>query len=123
VSRILTLLEGIPFGKSYFEITVILRNSFLVNSMLTHSEAWYNVSKAELDYQERVDKLLLRRNLIKKRRILFLYYLPHQDPGSMLYEFLETKLRNRNTTVLKDLEELKWEINIDELKNMKNQDL
>ena len=41
----------------------------------------------------------------------------------MLYKFLETQLRNRNTkdwtsTVLRDLEELKWEINIDELKNM-----
>ena len=147
VSRIMTLLEGIPFGKFYFEVAVILRNSLLVSSMLTNSEAWYNVSKAELDYLETVDELLLRRilkapkttpkemlylelgcvplrNLIKKRRILFLYYLLHQDPGSMLYKFLETQLRNRNTkdwtsTVLKDLEELKWEINIDELKNMK----
>ena len=33
VSRIMTLLEGIPFGKFYFEVAVILRNSLLVSIM------------------------------------------------------------------------------------------
>ena len=114
VSRIMTLLEGIPFGKFYFEVAVILRNTLLVSSMLTNSEAWYNVTKAELDYLETVDLLLLRsilkapkttpkemlylelgcvplRNLIQKRRISFLYYLLHQEPNSMLYKILEHK--------------------------------
>ena len=54
VSRIMTLLEGIPFGKFYFEVAVLLRNSLLVSSMLTNSEAWYNVTKAELDYLEQL---------------------------------------------------------------------
>ena len=147
VSRIMTLLEGIPFGQYYFEVAVILRNSLLVSSLLTNSEAWYNVSKAELDYLETVDELLLRsilkapkttpkemlylelgcfplRNLIQKRRISFLYYLLHQDPESMLYKFLQSQLRNRNikdwtSTVLQDLKELKWDMNMDEIKNMK----
>ena len=34
VNNIMTHLEGIPFGKFYFQIAVILRNSLLVSSML-----------------------------------------------------------------------------------------
>ena len=49
VNRIMTLLDGIPFGKYYFEVAIILRNSLLVSSMLCNSEAWYNVTNAELD--------------------------------------------------------------------------
>lgn len=114
--------------------------------MLTNSEAWYNVTKAELDYLETVDLLLLRsilkapkttpkemlylelgcvplRNLIQKRRISFLYYLLHQEPNSMLYKFLETQISSRNTkdwtsTVLKDLEELNFGASIEEIKDM-----
>jgi hypothetical protein len=60
MSRILTILEGIPFGEFYFEIAVILRNALLVSSMLCNSEAWYNVSKPELDLLETVDNQFLR---------------------------------------------------------------
>ena len=49
VTKILTMLEGIPFGKHYFEVGIILRSSLLASSMLFNSEAWYNLTKAELD--------------------------------------------------------------------------
>ena len=39
VNRIMTYLEGIPFGKFYFEIAVILRNSLMVSCVLFNSEA------------------------------------------------------------------------------------
>ena len=55
VSRILSILEGIPFGQFYFEVALILRNSLLVSSMLCNSETWYNITKAELDLLETVD--------------------------------------------------------------------
>ena len=61
VNNIMTYLEGIPFGKFYFQIEVILRNSLLVSSMLFNSEAWYDVTNAELELLETVDLLLLRR--------------------------------------------------------------
>ena len=57
------MLEGIPFGKHYFEVGIILRNSLLVSSMLFNSEAWYNITKAELDLFETIDLLLLRQLL------------------------------------------------------------
>ena len=56
-------LKGIPFGKYYFEVAMILRISLLVSSVLCNSEAWYNVTDAELDYLETVDLMLLRKVL------------------------------------------------------------
>ena len=60
VSKILSILEGIPFGQFYFEVAVILRDSLLVSSMLSNSEAWYNVTNAELELLETVDVKFLR---------------------------------------------------------------
>ena len=61
VNKILTLLEGIPFGKYFFEIAIMLRNSLLVSSLLCNSEAWYNVTNAEYDYLETIDNTFLRK--------------------------------------------------------------
>ena len=47
-NRIISIIDGIPFGDFYFEVAMILRNSLLVSSMLSNSEAWYNVSKLSL---------------------------------------------------------------------------
>ena len=63
MNKIMTMLEGIPFGKHYFEVGIILRNSLLVSSMLFNSEAWYNITKAELDLFETIDLLLLQQLL------------------------------------------------------------
>ena len=38
VNNIMTKLESIPFGKYYFEVSMILRNSLLVSSILCNSE-------------------------------------------------------------------------------------
>ena len=68
VKKILTMLDGIPFGKFYFEAAVILRNSLLVSSMLFNSEAWYNITKAEMELLETVDLMLLRGILNQPQR-------------------------------------------------------
>ena len=108
VNRIMTYLEGIPFGKFYYEIAVILRNSLLVSSVLLNSEAWYNVTNAELDLIETVDLMLLRsilkapistpkemlylelgclpyREIIRQKRLSYLYYILHENSESMVY--------------------------------------
>ena len=41
VSQVLTILEDICFGNFQFEVAVILRNSLLINGILTNAEAWY----------------------------------------------------------------------------------
>ena len=60
VKKILNILEGIPFGKLYYQVAVLLRNSLLVSSLLCNSEAWFNLTKSELDLLETVDVMLLR---------------------------------------------------------------
>ena len=55
VNKIITMLEGIPFGKQFFRIGIILRDSLLVSSMLFNSEAWYNLTVKELELLESVD--------------------------------------------------------------------
>ena len=60
VKKILTMLDGIPFGKFYFEAAIILRNSLLVSSMLFNCEAWYNITNSEMELLETVDLMLLR---------------------------------------------------------------
>ena len=116
--RIITMLEGIPFGDFYFETAILLRNTLLVSSMLCNSEAWWNVSKAELDLLETVDVKFLRsilqaprstpkemlylelgcipfRELIRKRRIAFLHYILNESEDSLLYKFFKTQLATK----------------------------
>ena len=59
-SRILTILDGIPYGQFYFEVAILLRNSLLVSSMLTNTEAWYNITKSEMELLETIDLQFLR---------------------------------------------------------------
>ena len=147
VNKILTLLEGIPFGEYFFEIAIMLRNSLLVSSLLCNSEAWYNITNAEYDYLETIDNTFLRKILkapmatpkemlhlelgslpfrytIQRRRLSFLHYLLNEDSKSLVHRFLMTQMGNRNpkdwtNTVMKDLEELNIDMNFDVIKMMK----
>ena len=151
VSKILSILDGIPFGDFYFEIAVILRESLLVSSMLSNSEAWYNVSNAELELLESIDVQFLRsilrspkstpkemlflelgcvplRDIIRKRRISFLHHILNEDKDSMIFKFLETQMNSRRpkdwiTQVLKDIDYLELNLNLDDVKEMKKSKL
>ena len=52
ISKIITMMEGIPFGKFYYQVGIILRNSLLVSSLLCNSESWYNATNSELELSE-----------------------------------------------------------------------
>ena len=148
VNNILTMLEGIPFGKHYFEVGIILRNSILVSSMLFNSEAWYNLTSAELDLFETIDLLLLRqllhapkgtpkemiylelgcipfREIIRERRLGFLYYILKEDTESMIHRCFQSQFKNRTkrdwvTTIIEDLKYIDMENEtLDTMKNMK----
>lgn len=75
VSKIITMLDGIPFGQHYFEVGILLRDSLLVSSMLFNAEAWYNLSSSELDLLETIDVSLLKQ----------LLRAPRGTPTEMLY--------------------------------------
>ena len=112
VNNIMTILEGIPLGKQYFRIGMILRDSLLVSSMLFNSETWYNLTSKELELLETVDLALIRqllkapkgtpkevlylelgiipfRDIIIGRRWNFLYSILNENPHSLIYKFLK----------------------------------
>ena len=115
VSKIMSILETILLGRHYFEIALVLRNSLLTSSMLCNTESWYNITKAEMNLFETIDEMLLRkilgapkstakemlylelgclpyREMIRKRRLMFLYYILHEKQESMIYRFLEAQI-------------------------------
>ena len=147
VTKIITMLDGIPFGRYYYEAAVILRDSLLASSVLCNSEAWYNVTHAELEPLESVDVILLQgvlktpkstpkemlylklgltpfREIIRKKRLLFLYYILRQDKNSMIYRVFNSQLQNKSskdwvTTVIQDLKYLNWSIEFNEIRKLK----
>ena len=134
VDKILNMVDAIPFGKLYFEIGMVLRNSLLVSSILFNSEAWYNVTNSELDLLETIDVEFLRkllnaprgtpkemlflelgciplREIIIERRLEFLHYILNGDEESMVNKFFKSQLKNKTkkdwvNSVLDDLESL-----------------
>ena len=132
--KICSILEDVPFGRLFFEVAIILRNTLLVSTVLCNSEAWFNLSKAELNLLETVDTMLLRRilstpkttlkemlflelgvlplrEIIKQRRLTFLKYILDQSPDSIIFKVFEKQCENRSkkdwvSTVINDLEEL-----------------
>ena len=51
--------KSVTFGKHYFEIARTLRESMLVNGLLTNCEVWHNLKEADVKKLEEVDRLLL----------------------------------------------------------------
>ena len=114
LSEILNILEKVTLGNSYFETAILLRESIFINGILTNSEVWYNLTKAEIKDFEDLDLLLLRRilnapfstpkeglylelgilnveTIIKARRINYLHYLTSRKKSEMLYKFFNTQ--------------------------------
>ena len=147
ISKILSILDGIPFGQYYYEVAMILRNSLLLSSLLCNSESWYNVTQAELNLIESVDLQFFRRilnvpksthkemfylefgciplrHLIRKRRIMFLHYILNQDSDSILHRFLMAQIENRSkkdwiVQVLTDKNERKMNDDLNKIKQVK----
>ena len=91
-----------------------MSNSLLVSSLLCNSEAWFNLTKSELDLLETVDVMLLRsllnapqstpeemlflelgvlpiRDIIRQRRLNFLFYILNQDDKSMISKVFQSQ--------------------------------
>ena len=131
IKRIMDVLEAIPFGKLYFEVAILLRNSLFVSSILCNSEVWFNLNQSDLNLIESVDLSLLRRILgapkytpkemlylelgliplreeIRKRRLNFLKYILDQDGDSILFKVFDQQCKNTTkndwvTTIIEDM--------------------
>ena len=146
VRNILNMLEGIPFGKYFFEVAIILRNSLLVGSVLFNCEAWYNLTKTELNLLESVDLSFLRaifkapkatpiemfylelgilplREIVRKRRLGFLHYILKQKKGSLISQVFEAQRKYPTSkdwvTMIKwDLEMLNMNLKLEDIEKM-----
>ena len=108
------LLKSVSFGKHYFEIACTLRESMLVNGLLTNCEVWHDLKDTEVNKLEEVDRLLLRRILqvavscpiealylelgciplgiiIKSRRINYLHHLVTRKETEILWKIFITQ--------------------------------
>ena len=101
------LLKNVSFGKHYFEIAKLLRETMFVNGLLTNCEAWHNLKESEIAKLEEVDRLLIRKLfqvqsscpteasylelgciplgiMIKSRRLNYLHHLVTRDKEEMI---------------------------------------
>ena len=59
INIIESILKNVPGGRFHFDIAIILRYSYLISSMLSCSEVWYDVTESELRKLEQTDEKLL----------------------------------------------------------------
>ena len=137
-NKIVHTLSAVSAGKYHFEMAVILRNSYLISSILSSSEVWYGVTHAEIVKLEQIDEMLwlnilecsssvprdliylelgiLRiRDIIITRRLMFLHHIMKQEKESLIYRFFIAQARSPTqndwvSQVLKDLEDIELEI-------------
>ena len=63
INQILHILESTYFGKYYFEVAMILRESLYLYSLLLNSEAWVSYNEKDVRILEQCTELLLSRIL------------------------------------------------------------
>ena len=134
IAQIMSMVGKISLGKHYFKIALLLRESLFLSSILTNSEVWYRVTKAEIEELELLDRSLIKRifsvpdstpssalfletgcirvgTTIKARRVNFLYYLIKLPKDEMLSRFFYCQWYDSNQydwtrQVRQDLEDL-----------------
>ena len=61
VFQVKEILETIKLGTYTPEIAVLLRNTVLINGMMTNAEIWYNLTNTQVIGFEKVDLLLFQK--------------------------------------------------------------
>ena len=146
VSQIMNILNTASFGRHYFKMALLLRESMLINGMLSSAEIWYILTRKDVNSLEAVDKILLSKvtksnkvsnsytsyclefgiqpldHIIKTRRIKYLFYILTRNPESMLYKFFICQWNNQtrgdwSQQVEKDLKDLEIPINFSWIKS------
>ena len=115
---ICSILSYIPGGKFHFQNALIYRNAYFLSSMLSSCEAWYNLTKTEVNSLEKCDEVLLRKILgcsrqvpsemlyltlgilpikfiLIIRRLMYLHHILQQKyQKTLLYQFFEAQWKN-----------------------------
>ena len=117
LSQIRNYLETMSFGAHYFKIAMLLRESLLLNGILTNCSSWYGLTETDLTGLESLDLAFFRtlfqvpqtvptvslfletgsysiRTIIKVRRVIYLHYLLKLKNGEMLNKFFYAQWEN-----------------------------
>ena len=136
-------------GKYHCQIAVIYRNSYLISSILASSEVWYGVTQSEYEQLEAVDEMFMKnlflcssgvpaellylelglwpiRNIVMKRKCLYLHHILQQSEDSLLSRFFLTQMKNPRqgdwvSQVLTDLNRLNIKEELEQIGNMKKE--
>ena len=144
IKQIATILDEICFGPFLFEVSLILRDSLLLSSILVNSEAWYDLTDDDVENLECADEELLRkvleapistpkcmlyletgckteRYILMSRRLMFLHYILNEDENSLISQFYNCQAKQPIkgdwcTTVMENMEELEIMLKVDQIK-------
>lgn len=117
INEILQILESTYFGKFYFEIAMVLRESLFLSSLLLNAEAWVNYTEKDIRILEQCDEILLSRILdcdgntsnalkylelgimpvrfeVMRKKLGFLQYILKEDKNSMISKVLNATSDN-----------------------------
>ena len=115
IRKIFTKLDSLNLKKYYFECGILFLNTILRSSILYACETYYSLKETEVRQLEMLEEVFLRRLLktsrgcpisqlyletghyparfeIKKISLLFLKYILHANPESLIYKFLQLQL-------------------------------
>ena len=140
------MLDTMCLGPFMFQKAVVLRDSMLVGTLLTCSEARYNITEADLVQLEQIDKALWSqllevartvpydllclklgiepfRYIIMRRMLLYLQHILKQKDTSLIKRFFKTQMKSPKkkdwgNTIIENLQHLKNEMTIQEIEEM-----
>ena len=61
ISQVMSILKEISLGYHFFSIGLLLRETYIINSILFNSEVWYNLTKDQVNTLENIDVMYLRK--------------------------------------------------------------
>ena len=138
INQVRSILTSVSLGFYYFDIALILRESMLVNGILTNAEVWYNTKEEHLTILESADIELMRilfnahsktatelffletgkiplRFTISKRRLLYLWTIltrGEEELTSKVYQAQKVKKTRGDWYVMIQEEKKKYEITL-----------
>ena len=59
--QVFVMLGEISLGSYYFHIGLLLRDTNLINAVLFGAEAWYGITKKQLDQIEKIDMMFFKK--------------------------------------------------------------
>ena len=76
INQIMSLLREVSFGRYFFKMAVMFRNSLLITAVLFNIEAAYGIKQSHIDRLELLDKILSQKKSFvstnySNRRLLY----------------------------------------------------